>query len=186
MGKLVDLGGGWFERPDGEKVQLRKEEVEAYEASLEEASELGKEGSESGAPGPSVGPEVVRLEETAPSQRGADPLESLPSPPPVNFPSGIDEGAQTGESVNVRDLPPVPGSQLPIGPFNDYAFVTTPWGEFGIPKGQQIVQIEEIRDIKDPEKISYKAILGGTQYARTGAERAEWLRKTEAERRANS
>lgn len=115
----------------------------------------------------------------APPQAGG--FEAPPPPPPPDT-SGLDDGSTPAEEEGelVTQLQPLPGTQLPIGPFNDYAFVTTPYGEFGVPKGLQIVAFKEVKDHQG--KRSYKAVYEGKQYARTAEERLEWIRQTERQR----
>jgi hypothetical protein len=96
--------------------------------------------------------------------------------------TGLDDGSVVPQDtgVVVEQFKPLPGSQLPIGPFRDYVYAATPYGEFGIPAGKTIVAFREVVDHED--KRSWRAVYGGEGLSRTEEERLEWIAKTEKER----
>ena len=188
--KLRSLGGGWYELPDGERIQLRKSEVADFEAGLGTPKTKKTEKAIKVAEDENGTDEVDEKEEAAAPedyefaygvQLQHEAEVGVPSPPPpVVMPEGIDDGSESDLIAT-----PVPGSTFPIGPFTDYAFVTTPWGEFAEEKGKYITGIREVPDKNNPQLISFVADYGGKHTARGAAEREEWRRKSEAERRAN-
>lgn len=156
--KLVAKSGGWYLQEDGTSVQLGKKAIEAGNYEVVDSFD-------------------------APPTPAPDDLPLAEAPVITTEPdlSGLDAGnvpVETG--VQVDQFEPLPGSQLPIGPFKDYVYAATPYGEFGIPAGFRIVAFREVLDHEG--KRSYRALYDGKAVARTPAERLAWIAQVNAER----
>ena len=91
---------------------------------------------------------------------------------PLVLPSSATADGPTEEQIAQAD-------QNKWGPFKEYEFVTTPYGEFGIPAGRTIERFEPA--VARDGRRYMKPVYGGSDRTRTDAEIAE-LRKAAAER----
>lgn len=113
------------------------------------------------------GYQVVEAEEPAAAETGDEIV--APSGPLIAPSSAV--GA-TDEQIAQADL-------NKWGPFKEYQFVTTPYGEFGVPAGRTIERFEQAT-ARDGRRYM-KPVYGGKDRTRTDAEIAE-LRAAAAER----
>jgi len=158
--KITAKGGGWYFQEDGTSVQLSKAAIKAGDY------------------------EVVKSfdkVEASPKVLDVGPEAEVTISAEADL-SGLDDGSNVpmDTGIVVDQFKPLPGSQLPIGPFKDYVYAATPYGEFGIPAGKTIVAFREVLDHQD--KRSYRAIYGGEGLSRTEEERLEWINLKESER----
>ena len=69
--------------------------------------------------------------------------------------------------------------QTSWGPFDDYEFVTTPYGEYGVPAGKVLERFEETKDRRG--RTVYRPIYSGEFLTRTPEERAALRAERQAE-----
>jgi len=180
--KIKEKGGGWYFLEDDTTIRLSKKAIEEGGYEVVESFDAGPEPADSGTVDPDAAVEGASSV-VVPSQandlsvsQGAIEVTAEPEL------GGLDDGSvqPTDTGIVVDQFKPLPGSQLPIGPFRDYVYAATPYGEFGIPAGKTIVAFREVKDWEG--KRSYRAVYGGEGLSRSEKERLEWIAMKESER----